>query len=130
MDRRRARGAVILSGIVAAFDLAFFGAFTSLSLAAPGVGPEAEWIPRALIAEAVTIIPLGFLLCVQGSDRALLIAGVIGVGSLLLSMVAASLIDYEGASFLQQFVWIAVPGLVLLAWVVGLHRMPTGAAGR
>jgi hypothetical protein len=89
--------------------------YSSLQLEAPGVDlHRAAWVPNVLAGELVTILPIGFVLCLWGarSGRILgaLCAGVSGVVALVAAVMLGT--DLTGTAVL--FALLAVPGLILV----------------
>jgi len=112
------RPAVVIAFIVAELWQLFFGAFSSLQLGAPGVGDRASWVPSVLVAETVTLLPLGFILAFWGAPLGRLIAAVCAVASFIVAIVAAITLSSPQSSFLYGIPLLAPPGVLLLlsAW--------------
>jgi hypothetical protein len=109
------RRAVVIAFVVAEIWQFFFGAFSSLQLGAPGVGTRASWVPNILVAEAFTLLPLGFALAFWGTPLGRVIAAVCAVGSLVLAIVAGITLSSPESSFLFAIPILAPPGLLLAA---------------
>jgi hypothetical protein len=108
----------------------FFGAFTSLQLGAPGVGDRASWVPNLFVAEAFTILPVAFLLCLWGAPIGRTIATLGAAVMIALAVVGATVLSRSPADFLQFFVMLAPPWLVLLASIRRSGRASDAVAGR
>lgn len=57
------RSAVVVIFVVSELWQFVVGVGSSLQLAAPGVGDRALWVPNALVGVSLTILPIGFALC-------------------------------------------------------------------
>lgn len=112
------RRAVVVTFVGAELWQFFFGAFTSLQLAAPGVGDDASWVPNMLVAETYTILPIGFILCLWGVPLGRLLAAVCAAASLVLAVAAVVTLSTAENSFHGFFLLLAPPGVALLlcAW--------------
>jgi len=105
------------------------GAMTSLQIAAPGVGTRASWAPNVFVAEAFTVLPLGFALLIWGGRLGrigavvcgLVMAGVDSVAAVSLSRGIA-----EGPVF---FGLMALPWAALLTSAVRMGREGAAASG-
>lgn len=116
-------------GALAAVWQLFFGAFSSLQLGAPGVGDRASWVPNVLVLEAVTLLPLGFLLCLWGSWAARALAAICAVASLLIAIVGAVTLSSPASSFIYGAPFLVLPGLTLLGCVLRMRRSEGERAG-
>jgi hypothetical protein len=112
------RRAVVIAFVVAEAWQLFFGAFSSLQLGAPGVGTRASWVPNVLVAEAFTLLPLGFALVLWGTPLGRAIAAVCAAVSIILAIVAGITLSSPESSFLFAIPILAPPGLLLggAAW--------------
>ena len=104
------RGAVVIAFIGAELWQFFFGAFSSLQLGAPGVGDRASWVPNLLVAETVTLLPLGFILALWGRPLGLLLAVVCAAVSLTIGVAGAITLSSPQSSFLYAIPVLAPPG--------------------
>jgi hypothetical protein len=95
----------------------YWGAMTTIGLAAPGVGPEAAWVPQALMFESFTLVPLGFALCVWGSIWGLRVAVACAVLSAALAIVASALLAGAGGWELAPFLMVPAFALSVTAYV-------------
>jgi hypothetical protein len=125
MERRNARIRVVVNGIAAEAYQVFFGAFTSLQLGAPGIGDRASWAPNVLVAEAFTILPLGFLLCLWGAPIGRTIATVCAVVMAFVALGAVATLSRSPSEFLVFFAMLAPPWVALL---LSVRRMRQAAA--
>jgi hypothetical protein len=121
------RRAVVIAFVVAELWQLFFGAFSSLQLGAPGVGNRASWVPNVLVAEAFSLLPLGFALAFWGAPVGRLFATVCAAASLIVAVVVAITLSSPQSSFLFAIPLLAVPGLVLLASALRIRRAEPGA---
>jgi hypothetical protein len=126
MNRSRPRGQVAVIWIAAEAYQLFFGAFTSLQLGAPGIGDRASWAPNLLVAEAFSLLPLGFLLCLWGAPRGRALAAVCGVAMLVVALAAAAALSRSPVELLTFFLLLVPPALAL-AWCVRPTR--SGSSG-
>ena len=108
----------------------FFGAFTSLQLGAPGVGDRASWVPNLFVAEAFTILPLAFLLCLWGAPIARTIATLGATVMIALAVVGATMLARSPAEFVEFFIMVAPPWLALLASIRRVGRASDAVASR
>lgn len=111
------RRAVVVTFVGAELWQLFFGAFTSVQMAAPGVGDRASWVTGVLVAETYTLLPLGFLLCLWGAPVGRLLAAVCAAASLILAVVAVVTLSSTQSSFIYFFPLLAPPGVALLVCV-------------
>jgi hypothetical protein len=118
MTRRRVAAVFVLSAV---WQL-FWGGFSSLQLGAPGVGDRASWVPNVLVLEAVTLLPLGFLLCLWGSPAARALAAICAAASLLIALVGVVTLSSPASSFIYGAPFLALPGLALLMCVLRMRR--------
>lgn len=100
--------------ILAAVWQLFFGAFSSLQLGAPGVGDRASWVPNVLVLETVTLLPVGFLLCLWGSPAARALAAICALISLVIALIAVVTLSSPASSFIPGAPFLVLPGLALL----------------
>lgn len=126
MDRAK----IVVWWIAAEVWQVFFGAFTSLQLGAPGVGNRASWVPNLFVAEAFTILPLAFLLCLWGTPIARMIATLGAAVMIALAVVGSTMLARSPAEFVEFFLMVAPPWLVLLASIRRMGRAPAAMAGR
>lgn len=117
------RRAVVIAFISAELWQFFFGAFSSLQLGAPGVGDRASWAPNLLVAETVTLLPVGFILALWGRPLGRLLAVVCAAASLTIAVAGAITLSSPQSSFLYAIPLLALPGLLLL--VSALRMRPT-----
>lgn len=104
-----------------------FGVGSSLQLAAPGVGDRALWVPNALVGVALTILPIGFVLCLWGTPMGRRLASLCAFPTIVVAAVAAitlSVPPFEVVGLGVAFALFAVPGLALLACAAGM-RLPS-----
>ena len=124
------RAKIVVWWIAAEVWQVFFGAFTSLQLGAPGVGNLASWVPNLFVAEAFTILPLAFLLCLWGTPIARMIATLGAAVMIALAVVGSTMLARSPAEFVEFFLMVAPPWLVLLASIRRMGRAPAAMAGR
>jgi hypothetical protein len=122
MERRNARIRVVVNGIAAEAYQVFFGAMTSLQLGAPGIGDRASWAPNVLVAEAFSILPLGFLLCLWGAPIGRTIATVCAVVMAFVALGAVATLSRSPSEFLVFFAMLAPPWVALLFSVRRMRR--------
>ena len=115
MDRAKPRLTVVVAWIAAEAYQLFFGAFTSLQLGAPGIGNRASWAPNLLVAEAFTVLPLAFLLCLWGTQLGRVLAMVGAAAMIVVALVASATLGRSPSEALMFFALLAPPPLVL-AW--------------
>jgi hypothetical protein len=125
MQGSNARIRVVVNGIAAEAYQVFFGAMTSLQLGAPGIGDRASWAPNVLVAEAFTVLPLGFLLSLWGAPIGRTIATVCAVAMVVVGLAAAATLARSPAEFLVFFAMLAPPWIALL---LSVRRMQRAAA--
>ena len=125
MDRAKPRLPVVVAWIAAEAYQLFFGAFTSLQLGAPGIGDRASWAPNLLVAEAFTVLPLAFLLCLWGTQVGRMLATVGAVAMLVVALAAAAVLSRWPTELLVFFALVAPPPLIL-AWCI--RRMSNGSS--
>jgi hypothetical protein len=106
-----------------------FGAFSSLQLGAPGVGDRASWVPNVLVLETVTLLPIGFLLCLWGSPAARALAAICAAASLAIALLAVVTLSSPASSFILGAPFLALPGLALLICVLRMRRSKDGREG-
>lgn len=121
------RRGVVIAFIAAELWQVFFGAFSSLQLGAPGVGDRASWVPTFLVAETVTLLPLGFVLAFWGARPGRLLAAACGVVSLIVAIVAGITLSSSESSFLYSIPFLAFPGVLL--FVCALRADPAAQRG-
>jgi hypothetical protein len=114
------RPALVVTFIVNEVYQVFFGAFTSLQLGAPGVGDRASWVPNFLVAEAFTILPLGFVLRIWGARVGRPIATICAVAMLLVALAGSVTLSRSLGELFVFFGLLAPPWIALL--VSGLRR--------
>lgn len=108
------RRAVVASFVVAELWQLFFGGFSSVQLAAPGVGDRASWIPDLLVLETVSLLPLGFIGSFWGARPGRILAAACAAASLAFALVAGITLSSPESSFLYAIPLLAPPGLLLL----------------
>jgi hypothetical protein len=125
----RTRFGIGLLGLSAAALQVLVGAIATMGLAAPGVGPEADWVPTALISAGFTLVPVGFGLCLVGATWSLRLAALCAVVTVGLGIAAAFLL--AGADGGPIGIAMVLPGLVLGATIAHIYRHRTeGQASR
>jgi hypothetical protein len=92
----------------------FFGAITSIQVAAPGVGMRASWAPNWLVAESITLLPLGFVLCLWGNRIGRLVVIACGLAMIGIGVAAAAALSRDPMEALTFFALMAPPWLSLL----------------
>ena len=114
MTRTAARIGVIATWIAAEIWQAFFGALTSLQLGAPGIGDRASWVPNLFVAEAATLLPLGFVLAVWAKRNARIAA--IGIAALMLALaiVGVATLSRGPDDAPMLFLFVAPPPILLI----------------
>jgi hypothetical protein len=114
VTRTAARIGVIVTWIAAEIWQAFFGAMTSLQLGAPGVGDRASWVPNLFVAEAATLLPLGFALAVWARPSARMAA--IGIAAMMLGLavVGVATLSRGPGDAPTLFVFVAPPPILLI----------------
>ena len=130
MTSSSARPVTIVAFIVAEAWQVFFGAFTSLQLGAPGIGDRASWVPNLFVAEAFTVLPLAFLLCLWGTPIARMIATIGAAVMIAVAVVGSATLARSPAEFVEFFLMVAPPWLALLASVRRTGRASGAVAGR
>jgi hypothetical protein len=123
MDRAK----IVVWWIAAEVWQVFFGAFTSLQLGAPGVGNRATWVPNLFVAEAFTILPLAFLLCLWGAPIARMIATLGAAVMIALAVLGSTTLSRSPAEFVEFFLMVGPPWLVLLASIRRMGRTSDAA---
>jgi hypothetical protein len=114
VTRTAARIGVIATWIAAEIWQAFFGALTSLQLGAPGIGDRASWVPNLFVAEAATLLPLGFVLAVWAKPNARIAA--IGIAALMLALaiVGVATLSRGPDDAPMLFLFVAPPPILLI----------------
>jgi hypothetical protein len=92
----------------------FFGAITSIQIAAPGVGMRASWAPNWLVAESITLLPLGFVLCLWANRIGRLVAIACWLAMIGIGVAAAAALSRDPMEALTFFALMAPPWLALL----------------
>jgi hypothetical protein len=126
MDRAK----IVVWWIAAEVWQVFFGAFTSLQLGAPGVGDRASWVPNVFVAEAFTVLPVSFLLCLWGAPIGRTIATLGAAAMIAVAVVGCTTLSRSPGDFLQLFVMVGPPWLALLASIRRMGRASDAVAGR
>lgn len=124
------RQVVLILAVVAALWQFVVGAGSSLQLAAPGVGDRARWVPDILVALSLTVLPIGFALCLWGSTVGRRLAAACAIACIAVSAAAAATLSVEPVDLVglvMAFALFAAPGVVLLACSQGMRD---GAWGR
>jgi len=114
MNRSNVRRSAVVMWLAAEVYQVFFGVFTSLQLGAPGIGARASWAPNVLVAEAFTILPIGFVLCLWGTQSGRALAGLgaaIMVGVAFVAGVTLGRSPSEGVGF---FLFLVPPAVALV----------------
>jgi hypothetical protein len=114
MTRTAARIGVIATWLAAEIWQGFFGALTSLQLGAPGIGDRASWVPNLFVAEAATLLPLGFALAVWAKPNARLVALGIAAAMLALAIVGVTTLSRGPGDGLMLFLFVAPPPILLI----------------
>ena len=127
MTRSTVRIGLAIAFVVADFYQLFFWAWSSVALAAPGVG-DVSWVPKVLAGEAFTILPIGYILCLWGSAWGLRPAAVCAGTSIVLALAASIALAGGGSSvtplgFPLGFAVLALPGLVLAVGIWLMRRV-------
>ena len=117
MDRAKPRLSVVVAWIAAEAYQLFFGAFTSLQLGAPGIGGRASWAPNLLVAEAFTVLPVGFLLCFWGTQSGRTLATVGAAAMIVVALAAAAALG-RWPSELVMFFALLLPAPLALGWSI------------
>lgn len=113
MTRSTVRPTVVIAFIAAELWQGFFGALSSLELGAPGVGERGLWVPNVLVGEALTILPVGFILCLWGAPLGRVLAAACAAASLVVAVAAVLTLSTAETSFLGYLAFLAPPGLTL-----------------
>jgi hypothetical protein len=114
VTRTAARIGVITTWIAAEIWQAFFGAMTSLQLGAPGIGDRASWVPNLFVAEAVTLLPLGFALAIWAKPTARIAATGFAAVMLALAIVGVAALSRGPGDAPLLFVFVAPPPILLI----------------
>ena len=114
MTRTAARIGVIATWIAAEIWQGFFGALTSLQLGAPGIGDRASWVPNLFVADAATLLLLGFALTVWAKPTARVAAGGIAVVMLGLAIVGVATLSRNLGDAVMLFLFVAPPPILLI----------------
>lgn len=121
------RSVVVVLFVVAELWQFVIGAGSSLQLAAPGVGDRALWVPNILVGVSLTILPIGFVLCLWGTPVGRRLASLCALSTIVVAAVAAvtlSVPPFEVVGLGVEFALFAVPGLALLASAARM-RLPS-----
>ena len=129
MNRSNVRRSAVVMWLAAEVYQVFFGAFTSLQLGAPGVGDRASWVPNVFVAEAFTILPVAFLLCLWGAPIGRTIATLGATVMIGVAAVGSASLSRSPADFLVFFVMVGPPWLALLASIRRMSRASDAVAG-
>ena len=121
MTLSMARRRTIVSWIAAEPWQLFFGAMTSLQIAAPGIGMRASWAPNVLVAEAFTLLPIGFAMALWGTPIGRTVAIVVALAILAVAAGGAGVLGRSPAESLVFFALMAPPPILL---VLSARRMP------
>ena len=119
------RSAVVVIFVVAELWQFVIGVGSSLQLAAPGVGDRALWVPNALVGVSLTILPIGFALCLWGTQVGRRLASLCALATIVVAAMAAITlstppIDVFGV--ILAFALFAAPGLALQGCAGGMRR--------
>lgn len=121
------RSVVVVVFVVAELWQFVIGTGSSLQLGAPGVGDRALWVPNILIGVSLTILPIGFVLCLWGTPVGRNLASLCALSTIVVAAAAAvtlSVPPFEVVGLGVAFALFAVPGLALLASAAGM-RLPS-----
>ena len=99
--------------IVAELIQLFNGAWTSVQIAAPGVGIRSSWAPNLLVAETFTILPLGFVLCSWGNRIGRMVAIGCGLAMIAVDVATAIALGRNPLEAVSFFGMMAPPWLTL-----------------
>ena len=129
MQRSSTRIGVVLTRIAAEAYQLFFGAFTSLQLGAPGIGDRASWAPNLLVAEAFTILPVGFLLALWGTPagRTIALAGAMVI--LAVDLAAAATLGRWLSESVMFFLLLAPPAVLLARSTIRMRQASADGGG-
>ena len=94
---------------------------TSLQIAAPGIGMRASWAPNVLVAEAFTLLPIGFAMTLWDTPIGRTVASVVALAMLGVAGVGAGVLGRSAAESLVFFALMAPPPILL---VLSARRMP------
>lgn len=125
------RSAVAVIFVVAELWQFVFGVGSSLQLAAPGVGDRALWVPNALVGVALTILPIGFALCLWGTQVGRRLASLCSLATIVVAAAAAMVLSvppFDVVGLVLAFALFSGPGLALLACAGGMRRAPEAEA--
>ena len=114
MTRTAARIGVVVIWLAAEAWQAFFGALTSLQLGAPGVGERASWVPNVFVAEAATLLPLGFALALWARPAARTAAIAVAGVMLALAIVGVATLSRTPGDAPELLLFVAPPPLLLI----------------
>ena len=92
----------------------FFGALISLQIAAPGVGVRASWVANVFVAEAATLLPLGFALALWARPGARRAAIAVAVVMLALAAVGVATLSRGPGDAPELRLVVAPPPLLLI----------------
>jgi len=106
-----------------------FGALTSLQIAAPGVGTRASWAPNLFVAEAFTVLPLGFALLIWGGRLGRMAAVVCALVMACVDYVAALSLSRDVAEGAVFYGLMAFPWAAMLTSAFRLLRRPATSSG-
>ena len=115
MTRTATRIGVVVTWLAAEVWQVFFGALTSLQLGAPGVGDRASWVPNLFVAEAATLLPLGFALALWARPAARTAAIAVAVVMLGLAVVGVATLSRGPGDAPELLLFVAPPPLLLIA---------------
>jgi hypothetical protein len=104
----------------------FVGAFSSVQIAAPGVGMRSSWAPNVLVAESITLLPLGFALGLWGNRLGRAVAIACGLAMIAIDVATAAALGRDPGEALTFFAAMAPPWLALFG-VLRLRR-PSASA--
>jgi len=125
------RPTVVVIFVVAELWQFVIGAGSSLQLAAPGVGDRALWVPNALVGVSLTILPIGFALCLWGTQVARRLASLCSLATIVVAAAAAltlSVPPFDVVGLAVAFALFSAAGLALLACAGGMPRASTDEA--
>ena len=129
MQRSSTRIGVVLSWIAAEAYQLFFGAFTSLQLGAPGIGDRASWAPNLLVAEAFTILPVGFLLALWGTPAGRTIGLAGAMVMLAVDLAAAATLGRWLSESVMFFLLLAPPAVLLARSTIRMRQASADGGG-
>jgi len=125
------RPVIVVVFVVAELWQFAIGAGSSLRLGAPGVGDRALWVPNALVAVSLTILPIGFALCLWGTRVGRGLASLCAAASIVVAAAAVVTLSVPPLDVVGLVVWLALfaaPGVALLACAGGIRHASAAEA--